>query len=204
MASGCQAERTGERPKERTLETNDNIRHLTPNNGQGEPREEAAEDTEDVKPAPALFNLNLPRKTTQRFKLWQTSMESRAGGGPEEVFAEVRIVNLTDRSLTNQTANNVDALIRKLFYSNDRKPVGQKQDSKQNMAEVQRRTREVAHAYGCVGFVNPRLVLTQEEENISEGIYWVERIPLNDLSEFVRMCEGNEELAASRLSAFPE
>jgi hypothetical protein len=202
---GYQAERTGETPKERTLDTTtisqDNIRHIAPN-GQSEPS--YSEDVEEVKEAPVLFSLDLPRKPTQRFKLWQASIESAAAGGPKEVFAEVRIVNLTDRALTQNTSNPVDAMIRKLFYSNDRKPVGQNKDSRQNMSEVQRRTREVAYVYACVGFVNPRVCLTEEEENISEGIYWAGRFPLNDLSEFVRMCEGNEELAASRLSAFPE
>lgn len=185
------------------METDNIVHYPTHAPVQREP--EGVEVPEDNESESVVFSLDIPRKKTQRFKLWQASMEATAAAGKKkEVFAEVVIVNLTDRALTRNVSNPVDAMIRKLFYSNDRKPVGQKNDSRQNMSEVQRRTQEVAYTYACVGFVNPRVVLTEEEENISENILWAGRFPLNDLSEYVRMCEGNEELAASRLSAFPE
>jgi hypothetical protein len=161
-----------------------------------------SEDTKALEPV--LFRPK-QRNPYFKFRLSQASMEAAARGEPEE-FAVVRLVNLTDRMQTRELAHDVDALVQNLFFQGERmnQDAQKKKSKEQRMAEVQKRTREVAYAYGCAGFVKPKLVLTREQAREDEGIYFVGDVPLADLTEFVRVCEGNEELAASRLTAFSD
>lgn len=132
------------------------------------------------------------------FKLHQMSV---AAG--YTVTAKVRLVNLTDRHLLTDLPTNVRELAQKLFFRGE--SAGAKKPNKKVEMENQSiRVRDIARAYGCAGFLEPRLVLDQKDENTENNVLWVDRIPLHDLQEFMRICEGDDQLAARRLERFSE
>lgn len=142
--------------------------------------------------------LNERPEEIPEFKMHQLSVEM---GFP--VTAKVRLVNLTDRALLTELPTNVREQAQKLFFSTG----NANQKKKSAVAEMENtaeRIRKVAQTYGCAGFVDPKLVLTQAEEDEEKNILWVQRIPLHDLQEFTRICEGDDQLASRRLERFSE
>jgi hypothetical protein len=118
--------------------------------------------------------------------------------------AEVRIVNLTDKTLIGTLPFEVRRIVEKLFFGGQGSGNPRKQKSgQQRLDEGLQRVKEVGYAYGCAGFVNPRLVLRPEDVKDPEKEAWVGTIPLHDLTEFSRICEGDDKLAARRLEPFP-
>jgi hypothetical protein len=118
--------------------------------------------------------------------------------------AQVRLINLADRAVVGTLAPNVRKLVMKLFFSGSGQTSNQR---KQGNTEVQaettmKRVKEVAYAYGCAGFLSPRLVLERGDVRDPEKEAWVGSLDLGDLQEFLRICEGDDVLAARRLDGF--
>lgn len=121
----------------------------------------------------------------------------------EKVTVVAKIVNLTDRSLFGSYPVEVRDLVQKLFFSAE--PQGAKKDPPKIRMEKQlKRLEELGHAYGVAGFVEPKFCLRQQDEDAERGVVWIGRIELHDLTEFSRICEGDEALAARRLEPFSE
>jgi hypothetical protein len=118
----------------------------------------------------------------------------------EPMTARVRIVNLVDRSLLKTLPSDVRKLCFKLFFGTTA-PSTKNDEAKYN-AQLDR-LEDVVHAYGCAGFLEPRLVLTPQDIKNPEEEMWVGDIPLADLQEWMRICEGDDALAARRLEEFP-
>jgi len=131
------------------------------------------------------------------FKLVQTSIREQ-----QQLMADVRIINLTDRTILDMQPHKVRELIDRLFFNTNTSPV--KVTGKQRTNQNLDRLKEICYAYGCAGFVSPKLVLSQTEEDLENDILWVGRIALADLHEFWRICEGADDLAARRLEGFSE
>ena len=118
--------------------------------------------------------------------------------------AQVRLVNLADRAVMGTLAPNVRKLVMKLFFagsgttSNRNKPGNTEVQAESTM----KRVKEVAYAYGCAGFIEPRLVLERGDVRDPEKEAWVGSVDLGDLQEFMRICEGDDVLAARRLEGF--
>lgn len=119
----------------------------------------------------------------------------------EPVVALVRIVNLVDRSLLKTLPMEVRKLCHKLFFGNQG-PTRPKNDEAKYDQQLDR-LEDILHAYGCAGFLEPRLVLTPQEVRNPEEEMWVGEIPMADLQEWMRICEGDDALAARRLEEFP-
>lgn len=157
-------------------------------------------DYEAVRPVRLSASLveDLSTREIPDFKLHQMSVKA---GYP--VTARVRLVNLTDRHLLTELPTNVREIAHKLFFTNT--PAGQKKPNKTIEMENQgKRVTDIARAYGCAGFLDPKLVWEQKDERLDQNIFWVGRIPLHDLQEFMRVCEGDDALAARRLDRFSE
>jgi hypothetical protein len=130
------------------------------------------------------------------FKLTQLSIQMG-----ETMTAQVRIINLTDRALIESVPVEVRNLVQKLFFAGSQQQKG-KPNATQRMADTMRRVKETAYAYGCAGFVTPQLVLRPEDVKDPSVQAWVGSIPLHDLTEYVRICEGDDQLAKRRLEGF--
>lgn len=128
--------------------------------------------------------------------LYQTSL--RVG---HRVNARVKIVNLADRALLDTLPVVLRRRVAELFFSDTGRPPT-RIDPMGNMDRGTKRNREVANAYACAGFIDPHLVMTQDEVRDPERDLWVEAVSLHDRLEYVRICEGDEGLAARRLDAF--
>lgn len=148
----------------------------------------------------ARLNEMEPKPHTFMMRLHQTSINIG-----EDAYAEVRIVNLTDRALIGTLPANVRKLIERLFFSGTPSQRGLNK-SETRMNTGLKRFEEICYAYGCAGFVSPRLVLRPEDVTDPENEVWVGSgaIALHDLSEFNRICEGDDQLAARRLEGFSE
>lgn len=160
---------------------------------------ESAEQVDYEASRPVRFSLSMAENAPVpiEFKLHQMSIQQNA-----TVTAQVKLVNLTDRALLTELPTPVKTLAQKLFFSGQASQV----KHKSKLAEMEAtatRIKNIARAYGCAGFLDPKLVLTEEEEARGEGIF-VDRIPLHDLQEFMRICEGDEQLAERRLTRFSE
>lgn len=132
-----------------------------------------------------------------KFHLHQTSIQM---GDP--FYAQVRIVNLTDKTLIGTLPQEVRRLIENLFFAGQVDQRGKKKGAEQRMAEGLSRIKQIGYAYGCAGFVDPKLVLRPEDVRDPEKEVWVGAIQLHDLTEFSRICEGDDALAARRLEGF--
>jgi hypothetical protein len=119
----------------------------------------------------------------------------------EPVTARVRIVNLVDRSLLKTLPSEVRKLCFKLFFGNQNSTRAKNDEVKYD--QQLDRLEDILHAYGCAGFLEPRLVLKPEEVRNPEEEMWVGDIPMADLQEWMRICEGDDALAARRLEEFP-
>ena len=123
--------------------------------------------------------------------------------GQPGMTAKVRIINLTDRTVLNILPNEIRSLVRKLFFAGGATSnQGKRQSAEQRMNEQLTRIKDVAYAYAVAGFVEPKLVLSPEDIKDPEKEAYVGQIDLGDLTEFVRICEGDEQLAARRLEGF--
>jgi hypothetical protein len=138
-----------------------------------------------------------------RFALHQTSINV---GEPGSLFARVRIINLTDRSLINSVPVEVRDIVQRLFFagSGNQRGNANRGGSRLRMEQSLTRLREVGYAYGVAGFIEPRLVMRKEDVKDPEKEAWVGSIALHDLTEFSRICEGDDQLAARRLERFSE
>jgi hypothetical protein len=137
---------------------------------------------------------------TWLMKLHQTSIERG-----EPTYAEVRIVNLTDKALLGSMPTGVRKLVERLFFAGEANQRGAKNKVAENrMRQGLRRLEEIGHAYAVAGFVEPRMVLTQEEAEADPDAIWVgsDLIKLHDMTEFSRICEGDDQLAERRLEGF--
>lgn len=132
------------------------------------------------------------------FKLHHTSLLLG-----EPVVARVKIVNLIDKTLLVGLQSDVRQLVQKLFFSGGTAQ-GKKGNAVSEMDKTATRLRETAFAYGCAGFISPKLVLKKEDARPADDILWAGSIELHDLQEFVRICEGEDTLAERRLQRFPE
>jgi hypothetical protein len=123
--------------------------------------------------------------------------------GKPGLTARVRLINLTDRTVINAVPHEIRKLVQKLFFAGGATSnQNRKGTADQRMDDQLRRIKEVAHAYGVAGFVSPRLVLNREDVKDPANEVWVGLYDLGDLSELVRICEGDEQLAARRLEGF--
>lgn len=121
--------------------------------------------------------------------------------GKPNLTAKVRIINLADRTILNTLPLDVRRIVQRLFFAGDAN-TRNKGNVEVRMEKTLDRVRETAHAYGCAGFVEPRLVLHKGDVKDPERESWVGAIDLGDLQEFIRICEGDEQLAARRLEGF--
>lgn len=117
--------------------------------------------------------------------------------------AQVRVINLTDRSILNTQPRHIQDLVHRLVFSGQNKgPVRQNQRDADDKTLDQ--AKELTMAYAVAGFVVPRLVLRKEDVKDPTQEAWVGKVAYSDLNEFMRICEGAEELAARRLRLFSE
>jgi hypothetical protein len=117
--------------------------------------------------------------------------------------ATVRIVNLTDRTILNVQPRHIQDLVHRLVFSGQNAtPV--RQNVREKDDQTLDRAKELCYAYAVAGFVEPRLVLRKEEIKDPTKEAWVGKVAYSDLNEFMRICEGSDELAARRLSLFSE
>lgn len=65
------------------------------------------------------------------------------------------------------------------------------------------RSREMADAYVCAGFVDPKVYPTKEEAELMGGV-WVEDIDVADRMIFSAVCEGSWEDALTVLTPFSD
>lgn len=122
-------------------------------------------------------------------------------GLTDRFFARVRIVNLADRALVGTLPNEIRDIVQKLFFAGSGgRP--QQFNGRARMDQGLSRSKEIAFAYGCAGFIEPRLVLRPDLVRDPENEAWVGTIALHDLQEFMRICEGDDGLAARRLERF--
>lgn len=63
------------------------------------------------------------------------------------------------------------------------------------------RSREMADAYVCAGFIDPKVYPTQAEADLMDGV-WVEDIDVADRMIFSAVCEGSWEEAMTVLTPF--
>lgn len=160
-------------------------------------------DYEEVAPkaaSAAMFN-NVKTRDTFLFKLIHTGINHG-----EDRYAEVRLVNLTDRAMLSQVPVSVRQTVQKLFFSGNANQRGsqRKETSEEKMEAQLKRLKEVGYAYGVAGFVTPKLVMNPGDVRDPEKETWVGNIALADLTEFSRICEGDDQLAKRRLESFPE
>jgi hypothetical protein len=121
----------------------------------------------------------------------------------EKVQVVARMVNLTDRAQYGLFSAEVREIVQRLYFTAD--TANQKKDPPKIRMEKQlKRLEEMGHAYGVAGFVEPKFCLREQDEDAEKGIAWIGRIALHDLTEFSRICEGDEALAARRLEPFPD
>lgn len=162
-----------------------------------------ADEVDYASTAPKLLTGRMVEeaKANKTFLLTLHTMSIEAG---EKVGAEVKLVNLTDKTLLGAVPHNVRDLIERLFFSAPANQRGNKPGAKKARTDqTAARIRDVGYSYGCAGFVSPRLVLTPEEADPDNNVVWVGDIPLHDLTEYARICEGDDALAARRLEPFP-
>ena len=138
---------------------------------------------------------------TFRMILHQTTINLWEQTGGQTQYAEVRLVNLTDRALIGSLPTEVRKLVERLFFAGSANQRGNRK-AENRMKEGLDRLREIGHAYGVAGFVQPRLVLHKDHVQDPENEVWVGAIALHDLTEFSRICEGDDQLAARRLEGF--
>jgi hypothetical protein len=101
--------------------------------------------------------------------------------------------------------HEIRKLVQKLFFAGGATSnQNRKQNADQRMDDQLQRIRQVGHAYGVAGFISPKLVLNKEDVRDDQNEVWVGLYDLGDLSEFVRICEGDEQLAARRLVGFSQ
>lgn len=159
-------------------------------------------DYEEMTPkAASAATFNQPKRETFLFPLVQTGIKHS-----QDMYAEVRLVNLLDRATLNQVVPEVRALVQKLFFAGEANQRGnqKKETTEQRMNRQMTRLKEVGYAYGVAGFVNPKLVMRPEDVRDPDKETWVGNIELADLTEFVRICEGDDQLAKRRLQSFPD
>lgn len=121
--------------------------------------------------------------------------------GKPNLTAQVRLINLADRVVVDALPGDIRKIVQRLFFAQPANQRG-KGTADSRMENTLKRVKEVAYAYGVAGFVEPKLVLRREDIKDSEREAWVGTIDLGDLQEFVRICEGDEQLAARRLEGF--
>jgi hypothetical protein len=159
-------------------------------------------DYEEMTPKAASAAIfNQPKRETFLFPLSQTGIKHG-----QDMYAEVRLVNLLDRATLNTVAPEVRQIVQRLFFAGEANQRGsnKKESPEQRMERQMKRLKEVGYAYGAAGFVNPRLVMRPEDVRDPNKETWVGNIELADLTEFVRICEGADVLAKRRLQSFPE
>jgi hypothetical protein len=162
-------------------------------------------DYEDMAPKAATAAMfNRPRDDRPKTFLFRLTHTGIREG--EDIAAEVRLVNLTDRALLSQVPAEVRQIVQKLFFSGTANQRGtpKKETSERRMDNQLKRLKEVGYAYGVAGFVNPKLVMRPEDVKDPEKETWVGNIELADLTEFSRICEGDDQLAKRRLESFSE
>lgn len=155
-----------------------------------------------VRVTAAMLNQKAHQLANPVFNLYlhQTTINM---GLTERFYAKVRIVNLADRALVGTLPDDVRELIERLFFRGEqRRPAGF--SGKQRMETGLSRSEQIARAYGCAGFISPRLMLHESDVRDPENETWVGNIALHDLQEFMRICEGDDQLAARRLEQFSE
>jgi hypothetical protein len=138
--------------------------------------------------------------TLWRYRLHQTSINM--GGDP--IYAVVKIINLTDRTLIGILPMDVRRAVERLFFAGENPARNKQKGNMQRMEEGLQRVKQIGYVYGCAGFVDPQLVMTPQDVKDPEKQAWVGSIALHDLTEFSRICEGDEALAARRLEPFLE
>lgn len=136
-----------------------------------------------------------------QYPVWPFLLNSTSIKLGRKRTAQVRIINLTDRALINSVPVEIRSLVQKLFFSNAGARLDKMKGEAKMHAQMQR-MKEVAYAYGCAGFVEPELKLRKEDITDPEKQAWVGSVALNDLLEFVRICEGDDKLASDRLEGF--
>jgi hypothetical protein len=144
-------------------------------------------------------------KETAPPKTWLMKLHQTSVDRGEPTYAEVRIVNLTDKALIGSMPVGVRKLIERLFFAGETANQRGKQRAAENrMRQGLTRLEEIGHAYAVAGFVNPRMVLTQAEADADPDAIWVGSglIKLHDMTEFSRICEGDDQLAERRLEGF--
>ena len=147
---------------------------------------------------------NPETRPTFRMILHQTTINLSEQTGGETQWARVRIVDLSDKALVGTLPAEVRKLIERLFFGGSANQRGNRnKPGAARMDEGLNRMRDVAYAYGCAGFVEPRLVMRPEDVKDPDKEVWVGAIALHDLTEFTRICEGDEQLAKRRLEGFP-
>lgn len=70
-----------------------------------------------------------------------------------------------------------------------------------NLVRELSRTREMADAYCCAGFIEPKVYMTESEAELMDGV-WVEDIDISDRMIFSAICEGSFEDALRLLTPF--
>jgi hypothetical protein len=159
-------------------------------------------DYEEMTPkAASAAMFNQPTRDTFLFPLVQTGIKHG-----QDMYAEVRLVNLLDRATLNQVVPEVRALVMKLFFAGEANQRGnrKKESPEQRMESQMRRLKDIGYAYGVAGFINPKLVMRPEDVRDPDKETWVGSVELADLTEFVRICEGDDQLAKRRLQSFPD
>ena len=190
-----------------------------PNNGAG-PRVVRGEDIDpkydgmDIIESPddVDYERNAPKpisaarlKEEAQQKTWLMKLHQTSISRGEPTYAEVRIVNLTDKTLIGTLPAGVRKLIERLFFAGEVSGRGAKHKVAENrMRQGLSRLEEIGYAYAVAGFVEPRMVLTQEEADADPDAIWVGSgaIKLHDMTEFSRICEGDDNLAERRLEGF--
>jgi len=169
---------------------------------------ETPEDVDYDALKPVAATAALIASTTKRdytgFRLTHTQI---ARGVIEPLVAKVRLVNLTDKAMLDQVPREIRAIVQKLFFTGTPNQRGRKQEREtpeQRMDAQLKRMKEVGYAYGVAGFLEPKLVLNPADADPDRGTLWVGDIELADLTAFVRICEGDDQLAARQLEEFPE
>jgi hypothetical protein len=162
-------------------------------------------DLEELKPkriTAALLNAQAHVLANPEFNMYlhQTTINL---GNVDKFYARVRVVNLADRAVVGTLPAEVREIVQQLFFGNQRRP-NQGFSGKGQMDQGLERSRRIAYAYGIAGFLAPRLVLQPKDVRDPDNETWVGNIALHDLQEFMRICEGDDQLAARRLESFSE
>lgn len=72
-----------------------------------------------------------------------------------------------------------------------------------NLVREMGKGRELADAYVCAGFLDPKVYMDQAQAELMGGV-WVEDIDVSDRMVFMSVCEGSYEEALALLTPFSE